>query len=85
MARLQDLRPSFTILPWVDKVKFIEQYRSKRYNDLNTVQEFDLSKSKTKSTKVREKKEPTIKKLPAHKILKLTPEQLSLLKQLGVA
>lgn len=86
MARLQDLRPSFTILSWVDKITFVEAYRTKRYNDINTVQEFDLSKSvkKTKSTTVREKKEPGVKKVSRKQMLDLSPEQLSLLKQLGV-
>jgi hypothetical protein len=86
MARLQDLRPSFTDLKWLDQVVFIEEYRTKRYNDLNTIQEFNLSKQqKTKSTKAREPKEPSIKKVAAHKKLSLSPEQLSLLKQLGLA
>lgn len=86
MARLQDLRPSFTVLSWVDKVAFVEAYRTKRYNDINTVQEFDLSKKqkKTKSTTAREKKEPSIKKVSKQQMLDLSPEQLSLLKQLGV-
>lgn len=86
MARLQDLRPSFTVLSWVDKITFVEEYRTKRYNDINTVQEFDLSKKqkKTKSTTVREKKEPSVKKVSKKQMLDLSPEQLSLLKQLGV-
>ena len=85
MARLQDLRPSFMPLVWIDKVKFIEEYRTKRHNDLNTVQEFDLSKQKkTKSTKAREKKEPGIKKVTQKQLNTLSPEQLSLLKQLGI-
>lgn len=85
MARLQDLRPSFTVLSWVDKIAFVEAYRTKRYNDINTVQEFDLSKKqkKTKST-AREKKEPSVKKVSKKQMLDLSPEQLSLLKQLGV-
>jgi hypothetical protein len=85
MARLQDLRPSFTDLKWLDQVVFIEEYRTKRYNDLNTIQEFNLSKQqKTKSTKAREPKEPSVKKVAANKKLSLSPEQLSLLKQLGL-
>ena len=86
MARLQDLRKPFTPLTWAEKVEFIETYRSKRYNDLNTVQEFDLSKQqkKTKSTVAREKKEPSVRKIKQKEMLSLSPEQLSLLKQLGV-
>lgn len=89
MARLTDLRQSFTVLAWPDKVKFIEEYRTQRYNDLNTVQEFDLSKSKkTKSTKLREpkvKKEPKLMKVSADKLATMNPEQLNLLQQLGLA
>jgi hypothetical protein len=68
-------------------VKFIEEYRTKRHNDLNTVQEFDLSKKKTKSTATREKKESRekgVRKILKKELLELSPEQLSLLKQLGV-
>ena len=82
MARLEDLRQGFTQLSWQEKVQFIIDYRTKRHNDLNTVQEFDLSK-KTKSTKVREKKEPSVKRVKADK-QKFTPEQIALLKQLGL-
>lgn len=86
MARLQDLREDFMSLNWASKVHFIECYRTKRYNDLNTVQEFDLSK-KTKSTKAREVKAPRekgIRKILKKELEGMTPEQLSLLKQLGV-
>jgi hypothetical protein len=86
MARLEDLRPAFGPLKWPEKILFIIDYRTKRYNDLNTVQEFDLKKAaKTKSTKVREKKEPSVRKRTAKEMLTLSPEQLSLLKQLGIA
>lgn len=89
MARLQDLRQAFGPLSWQEKIAFIEEYRTKRYNDLNTVQEFDLSKAKTKSTKKREAKEPrekAVKKITKKAITEagLSPEQISLLKQLGV-
>lgn len=79
MARLEDLRTAFSSLDWANKLVFVEEYRTKRHNDLNTVQEFDLSK-KTKSTKTREK---AVKKI---KVVKqnFTPEQLALLKQLGI-
>lgn len=86
MARLIDLRQPFMPLSWANKLLFMEEYRTKRYNDLNTVQEFNLSKQKkTKSTKVREKKEPVIKKVTQKQLNNLTPEQLSLMKQLGLA
>ena len=89
MARLQDLRQAFSPLSWQEKLKFIEEYRTKRYNDLNTVQEFDLSKRKTTSSKKREAKEPkekVVKKITKEAITEagLSPEQISLLKQLGV-
>jgi hypothetical protein len=88
MARLEDLREHFTPLTWPLKVAFVEAYRTKRHNDLNTVQEFDLAKAiKTKSTKVREKKEPktkTMKKITQAELLLLSPEQQALLKQLGI-
>jgi hypothetical protein len=86
MARLQDLRQAFTPLNWADKLVFMEEYRTKRYNDLNTVQEFDLSKAKTKSTKIREKKEPAAKKRTKNNvdISALTEVEIDLLKKLGV-
>jgi hypothetical protein len=88
MARLQDLRPSFTILSWSDKLTYIEAYRTKRHNDLNTIQEFDLSKAKkTKSTKAREPKDPVEKrvaKMSKKTLAQLSPAELAILKQLGM-
>lgn len=90
MARLTDLRQSFGVLIWPDKLLFVEDYRRLRHNDLNTVQEFNLSKQqkKTKSTKVREakeKKEPKLKKVSQEQLAGMNPEQLNLLQQLGLA
>jgi len=86
MARLEELREHFTPLKWPEKLYFVECYRTKRYNDLNTVQEFNLAKSaKTKSTKVREKKEPSVRKRNKKEVQNFTPEQMALLKQLGIA
>lgn len=87
MARLEDLRTHFTPLSWADKLVFVEEYRKKRYNDLNTVQTFDLGKAaKTKSAKAREvkpKKEKAMKK-PAINKAEYSPEQLDLLAKLGL-
>lgn len=72
-------------LTWADKVAFVMEYRSKRYNDLNTVQEFDLGKQKTTKTRVpKEPKEKSIRKVKQKDLINLSSEQLDLLKQLGV-
>lgn len=87
MARLEDLRQAFLPLSWADKLAFIEEYRKNRYNDLNTVQEFDLS-AKTKSTKAREPKAKKEKKPRAKKIVipdTLSAEQRELLAKLGIS
>lgn len=85
MAQLDDLRPAFLPLSWGEKVRFIEDYRAKRYADLHTIMEFDLTKElKTpKAKKEKKAREPKVSK----KKLDLsgrTLEELELLKKLGV-
>jgi hypothetical protein len=81
VARLEDLYQNFVHLNWQEKLVYVDSYRTRRYNDLNTVQDFDLSKNrKTKSTKVREAKP----KREAKAKNDFTPEQIKLLKQLGL-
>lgn len=89
MAQLEDLRPGFSEGNWVCKLSFMEEYRAKRYTDLNSIIEFNLEKDLEKSAKVpKEKKEKKVReKKVSKKKLDLsgrTPEELELLKKLGV-
>ena len=86
MAKLEQTGIAFSSMDWQGKLAFMTTYLAKRHHDLTAIQDFNLkNQAKTKSTKAREPKEKKVKKPTKEKLLKVNPDQLSLLKKLGLA
>lgn len=83
--KLTQMGTQFSTLTWPERVAFIESYRTRRSLDIAVASDFNLAKQ-AKSTKARTPKVAGEKKVRAKSDkVKVSPAQLSLLRQLGLA
>ena len=81
--RLEETATPFHLLSTEERIIFVNEYRKRREYDLTEVEKFNLAKEAV--VKERKEKKVAAPKVPREKMQKLTNEQLTLLKQLGLA